>query len=119
MKILSLFLVLLSFQTFAASKTCLCYGFSDDGYSMPMDDEVYAYHYEERCDSSTDDCWNVDVPHKLLATSSDLENKMEKLKHNETICFNGSKTGNDYLVQFLVAPTASEITSLACGKKLR
>lgn len=119
MKVLSLFLILVSFQTFASSKTCLCYGFSDDGYSVPVNEGIYAYEYEERCDSSTDDCWNVDVAHKLLVLNKDLENKMKNFKHNEAICFNGSKRGNDYLVQSLVVPTTQDIAELACGKKLR
>lgn len=127
MKALSLFLILVSFQantSSASSKTCLCYGFSDDGYSVPVNDGIYAYEYEERCESSSnddgdDDCWNVDVAHKLLATNKDLENKMKNFKHNEAICFNGSKSGNDYLVQSLVVPTTQDIAELACGKKLR
>lgn len=122
MKFLIYFLVFMSFQTFAATATCLCYGYSDDGYSVPVDSNaLYAYEYEERCESSSDsdDCWNVDVPYKLIVLNRDLETKMRKLKRNEALCFHGSQNGNQYQVQELVTATASDITALACGKKLR
>lgn len=119
MKIVCLFLVLVSFQTFAATKTCLCFGISDDNNTMAMNDEIYAYEYERHCDSYNGECWNVDESHKLFAANEVLETQMKKYKHNEAICFNGSQGGGGYQVLSLATPTAKEILDLACGKKLR